>query len=301
MGTLLQVDSDIAAKTLDVAMIALMYQIIKNVKGPCNIIITTGDDDEEVEHVKADKASGSGPQIMIKPLFGTTVFVPFDPDMKIELLKLSLPCTELIPVDQQMVCMDGKRLDDGATLSACGVQPGSTLRMAARLRGGVKQAVKQKITKQVKTTRARDQVKNETIDDVKIENAKKAIDKIKEIGDIFMAHPHYALEEWMTKMISKATIDRVLTGIEENHGETARIGIIVENFFELQLKPIKELTLELDAREEDLQCLMTYVLTTCYFNKTWNWKQLVTDMKKISEKKGGVIPQAAFSSSMQIG
>jgi hypothetical protein len=131
---------------IDVAMMAMLYTIVQRLKGNTNLIITTdgddgaADDDGIADHdegTRVKDAAGYVPKIMIKTLLGSTLFIPWAADATVDALKLEIELTESIPPEQQLLYVNGKRLEDGMPLAAYGIVPGTTVRVAARLFGGV--------------------------------------------------------------------------------------------------------------------------------------------------------------------
>lgn len=75
--------------------------------------------------------------INVKTLTGKSIPLNVQTHVSIEDLKLLLQDKEGIPPDQQRIICNGRQLEDGLTLSDYNIQPGSTLHLILRLRGGM--------------------------------------------------------------------------------------------------------------------------------------------------------------------
>jgi large subunit ribosomal protein L40e len=72
----------------------------------------------------------------VKTLTGKSIALSHSDELTIANVKQQLAEIEQVPVDQQRLVYQGKSLEDAWTLSYCEVQPGASLHLVLRLKGG---------------------------------------------------------------------------------------------------------------------------------------------------------------------
>jgi len=82
------------------------------------------------------KPSGTSGDLFIKTLTGRTIGCQFENETTVDGIKLAIFDRDGIPPDQIRLIYAGKQLEDGKLLSDYNIEPGSTLHMVLRLRGG---------------------------------------------------------------------------------------------------------------------------------------------------------------------
>lgn len=79
---------------------------------------------------------GDSFQVFVKTLQGETVTLEIMPFETVKNVKRKIQDKEGIPVDEQRLLLNGKQLECDRTVKSYDVQKGSTLHVAARIRGG---------------------------------------------------------------------------------------------------------------------------------------------------------------------
>ncbi|EAL61003.1 hypothetical protein DDB_G0292908 [Dictyostelium discoideum AX4] len=75
-------------------------------------------------------------QIFVKKVGNSAVSYEFKETDTIERVKAVIEGREGVPIDQQTLSFLGKKLENGRTLGELKIQPGSTINLSLRLRGG---------------------------------------------------------------------------------------------------------------------------------------------------------------------
>jgi len=84
----------------------------------------------------ANTGAAQSSDFFVKTLTGNSLVIKHNPNLTIKQIKDEICKVEQIPTEQQRLIYHGKNLEDDHTISHYEVQPGATLHLVLRLRGG---------------------------------------------------------------------------------------------------------------------------------------------------------------------